>query len=143
MPCREHLSQLRQAKDAWQARNVEVRVVTFDQGFILQSYIEETETTWPILIDVKKQLYSAYGLERGSWWKIAGPISILKYLKMMFSGHRPHKPGSDYQQLGGDVLVDPQGIVRYHFASADPHDRPPVNELLQAVDLALTDKNGK
>lgn len=91
---------------------------------------------WPLLLDPDQSLYAAYGMRRGSWWQIYGPGSIWNYLGLMLKRRLPGKPGKDWRQLGGDVLIDPDGIVRLHYISADPHDRPPVKLLLSMVRAA-------
>lgn len=98
-----------------------------------KAYAEETNLPWPLLIDADHLTYKAYGLSRGSAWSIYGPASIWNYLKLILKAGRIHKPGSDYRQLGGDVLIDPDGVVKFYHASDSPHDRPTVESLLAAV----------
>lgn len=124
---------MRQQEAELEALNVRVKVVAFDNDVMALAYVKETGLVWPMLLDSEQQLYKAYGMERGSWWDLYGPASIWKYLRLIFSGQRPGKPGSDWRQLGGDVLIDPEGIVRLHYVSGDPHDRPPVNAILAIV----------
>ena len=89
--------------------------------------------TWPLLSDIDRSLYAAYGMGRADWWSIYGPSSIWHYLKLLASGRRLEKPGSDYRQLGGDVLIDPGGVVRLHFVSDSPHDRPEAETILDLI----------
>ena len=113
---------------------VEVAVVTFDDDFMARSYVQETKLTWPLLIDADRQLYRAYGMERADWWSIIGPRSIWKYVKLIVGKKRAvPAPGSDYRQLGGDVLIDPAGQVRFLHVSESPHDRPAVEQILGHV----------
>ena len=99
-----------------------------------RSYAEQTKLPWPLLVDSDRQLYQAYGMERADWWSIYGPSSIWHYMKLIFGrGRRIEKPGSDYRQLGGDVLIDPAGLVKFHYVSESPHDRPEVQEILDYV----------
>jgi len=52
----------------------------------------------------------------------------------MAQGRRPRtSSGADVRQLGGDVLVDPEGTVRFHHIGSGPAARPPVFELLDVV----------
>lgn len=113
--------------------NVETRVVTFDADFLAMAYVKRMEMTWPLLLDPERQLYEAYGMIRGSWWDIYGLTSIWKYLQLIFRGRLPGRPGKDWQQLGGDILIDPDGIVRLRCISTDPHDRPGVESILNHV----------
>lgn len=104
-----------------------------------KNYVASTGLPWPLLLDHDRELYRGYGLESGSWWQIYNPISILRYIFLILRKRNIGKPGSDYRQLGGDVLVDPDGIVRMHIASETPHDRPSVPDILAVVDQHATD----
>ena len=127
------MTQLRQHELQLKERNVDVAIVTFDADFMTKAYVEQTGLPWPLLVDSDHSVYDAYGMGQGSWWSIYGPVSIWNYLKLIFKGSGIHKPGSDYRQLGGDVLIDPEGIVRFYHGSESPHDRPSVKSLLSAV----------
>ena len=96
-------------------------------------FIRDTELPWPLLVDTHRSLYRAYGMERGSWWQLFGPPAIWIYVKLMAKGRRLHRPGSDVQQLGGDVLIDPAGTVRLHHIGSGPADRPSVAQLLASI----------
>ncbi len=97
------------------------------------AYARETQLSWPLLVDGDRTLYSAYGMERGSWWNIYGPASCWAYLKLLARGRSLRKPGSDVDQLGGDVLIDPDGIVRIHHVGSGPADRPAISTLFDAI----------
>ena len=127
------MAQLRQHEKELEQLGVEVKVVTFDADFMAMDYIRNTSLKWPLLLDSDQELYRAYGMERGSWWAIYNPVVIWGYLKLIFHGRLPGKPGRDWQQLGGDVMVDPEGIVRLHHVSVNPHDRPDVKAMLELV----------
>ena len=124
---------MRQQESRLEELGIEVAVVTFDSSFMAQAYVEQTKLPWPLLVDTDRKLYRAYGMERGDWWSIYGPASIWQYMQLIFfRGRRIEKPGSDYRQLGGDVLIDPDGRVRFHHVSTSPHDRPTVEAILAA-----------
>ncbi len=99
-----------------------------------KAYVESLEMNWPLLLDPQQILYGAYSMVRGSWWDIYGLPSIANYLKLIFRGRLPGKPGKDWRQLGGDILIDPNGIVRLHYVSSGPHDRPSIETILAAVE---------
>ena len=116
---------MREQQDRLQEFGIEVAVVTFDADFMARSYVEQTRLPWPLLIDRERKLYRAYGMEQADWWSIYGPASIWHYIKLIFGrGRRIEKPGSDFRQLGGDVLIDPTRQVSFHYVSESPHDRP-------------------
>ncbi len=115
-----------------------VLVVTFQSGFLERAYVDETGLHWPLLIDESRDLYRAYGMERGRAWNVFGPRSLWVYLKLIFRGRRPRAASADPWQLGGDVLVDPQGTVRLHHIGSGPADRPEVETILNIVRRAET-----
>ena len=130
------MSQLRQREAELDELDVRVKVITFDADFLAMAYVKKTNLTWPLLQDPEQELYKAYGMTHANWWSIYGLPSIWRYLKLMFRGHMPGKPGKDWSQLGGDVLIDPSGIVRLHHVSTSPHDRPSIGTLLATVENA-------
>lgn len=114
--------------------NIQVSIITFDDDFMAKSYVKNTQIDFPLLLDEPgEKTYNAYGMQRANWWALYNPLSILKYIYLILTGTRPGKPGKDWNQLGGDVLVDPNGVVRYHYASQSPHDRPSVDTILETV----------
>ena len=100
------------------------------------AYIKQTKMQWPMLLDPDMDSYKAYGMEISGWWGLINPVAIWKYVWLILKGTPPGKPGKDYRQLGGDVLIDPEGVVKLHYVSNDPHDRPSVQSILEAVDGA-------
>jgi len=111
-----------------------VVVVTFDNPFLCRAYIEETGLAWPLLIDEKRDLYRAYGMLRASLLDVWGPASWMAYLRELGKGQVLKRPGADVMQRGGDVLIDPEGILRLHHIGRGPADRPGVDELLAVID---------
>ena len=69
-----------------------------------------------------------------SLWDIWGPKTWWVYLREMMKGAKLIKSEGDISQRGGDVLIDPAGIVSLHHIGAGPADRPPVERLLLRID---------
>jgi len=112
--------------------NIKVGVVTFEAGFLARGYIEETGLDWPLLLDESRQLYRAYGMLETGFWDLWGFATWKAYIREILKGRRPKSSSGDIHQRGGDVLIDPQGIVRLHRVGSGPADRPPVEEILEA-----------
>jgi alkyl hydroperoxide reductase subunit AhpC len=108
-------------------------VVTFEAGYFAQQYVQETGITWPLLIDETKKVYHDYGMLTASFLDIWGPSSMWAYMKELCHGRLPKKSHGDIAQRGGDVLIDPQGIVRLHHVGKGPADRPPVAEIVNVL----------
>ena len=113
--------------------NVDVCVVTFDAGPMAMAYVQDTQLAWPLLVDQDRVLYKAYGMYSGKSWDIYGPAAIGIYLRLLLRGRVLQRQGSDVRQLGGDVLIDPRGIVRSHYVGVGPADRPEISTLLEPI----------
>ena len=72
-------------------------------------------------------------MTKGSWWALGSPLRITRYLADIFSGAIPGKKGKDIRQLGGDIVIDPDGIIRLFHPSQHPHDRPRASEITELV----------
>lgn len=108
-------------------------VVTFEDGPMARLYAAETELDWPLLVDEDRSLYRAFGMGRGTWWDVWGPSTWWAYLREASRGRLPGASTGDPDQLGGDVVLDPDGQVRLHHVGRGPADRPSVGRLLDLV----------
>jgi peroxiredoxin len=124
---------LREQEHWFNEHDVKVVIVTFEGGFFARQYTAETGTDWTLLIDESRQLYREYNMLHASFWDIWQPKTWLVYLREILKGNKPKQSSGDISQRGGDVLVDPGGIVRLHHVGQGPGDRPPVREIQQAV----------
>jgi alkyl hydroperoxide reductase subunit AhpC len=52
----------------------------------------------------------------------------------MFQGWKWRGIQGDSRQLGGDFIVDQQGIIRMAYRSHDPTERPKIEEIIQVLD---------
>lgn len=107
--------------------------VTFQPPELGQAYIEESGWPWPMLVDTKRALYAAYSMPRGGFGAIWGPASWWGFLQLIVKGRRLMRPVGDVYQLGGDVLIDPNGAVRLHHVARTPVDRPEVETILRRI----------
>lgn len=107
-------------------------MVTFEAAPLARAYVEETAPPWPVLIDEKREVYRSYGMFAGKLWDVWGPASWWAYLKELAAGRLPKSTRADTLQLGGDILIDPSGVVRFHHVGSGPADRPSIDTLLQA-----------
>ena len=124
---------MRQHEKELKGLNVNVVVVTFEADFFARSYMEETKLTWPLLVDADRKLYNTYGMLSAGFWDIWGPKSWWAYLKEICKGRLPRKPTGDISQRGGDVLIDPTGVVKFHHVGKGPADRPAIDNVLSII----------
>jgi len=113
--------------------------VTFDEPEAVRSgLLAGLEVPYPVLVDREREAYREWGLRRSS---VAGvwldPRLWARYASLLLRGERLRRPGSDTLQLGGDFVVDREGVVVYSRPQ-ERDDRPPVGELLGALRRAST-----
>ena len=113
--------------------SLNVLAVTFESLVAAKAYVRATDLGFPVLIDESRGLYRSYGMDQGTWWNVYGLRSWWIYLKLFAKGRRMGKPQGSFRQLGGDVLIDPQGIVRMHHVANGPADRRSVESILARV----------
>ena len=117
---------------------IRVLVVTFEDQAGAAEYVTDTGVRWPILVDGRRELYRAYGLQRAKWFHLVGPRTLFAYAKEAFRGTFPRRPVADTTQQGGDVLIDPDGVVRFHHVGAGSGYRPTVAQILEARRSSVT-----
>jgi peroxiredoxin len=123
------VAQLCHHQDELEQPGVTVLIVSFGALPAAQAWLEETCSPFRLLLDPERRAYQAYGLERSLLrsWNLR---TIVHYVRLLASGRRWRGIQGDSAQLGGDFVVDQQGILRLAYCSHDPTDRPPVEDLL-------------
>ena len=112
--------------------DVRTVVVTFEPATRARVYLDENEISWPVLVDETRQVYRAYDMLAWRFWDVWGPQTWWAYLKELARGRVPTPSDADTLQLGGNVLIDPDGVVRFRHVGKGPADRPAVATLFRA-----------
>lgn len=123
------------AFDGFRKADAEVLLVVQAAPVMLTVFLRDHPLPFPAVSDPNRAAYHAFGLERTTWARMFRPRALLGYLRLMFRGWGLRRPvaGEDVLQLGGDFILDAEGRLTYAYRSADPADRPGVDELLRAV----------
>lgn len=79
---------------------------------------------FPYYVDEEKKLYKYYGLFKAGFWDLWGVRTWVTYVHLLLKGWKIVKSTSDIYQRGGDVLIDPHGVIRLHHIGRGPADRP-------------------
>ncbi len=118
-----------------------VFVVHDEPELIRETMLADLDVPFPVLVDLDREAYTAWGLGRASLATIfLDPKVWRTYAKALGNGERLRRGGRDTLQLGGDFVVDAHGAVAY--ARPQRRDaRPPVGELLEVVE-GLPDRSG-
>ena len=116
--------------DSFRTFNARAVVITFGAAPLARAWLEQTGAPFTILLDPSRVAYRAYAVDSSlvrSW----GPKTIWAYAQLLLRGRRWRGIQGDSGQLGGDFVVDPNGVLRFAYRSRDPSDRPSVQSLLE------------
>jgi|TARA_Y100000588_G_scaffold303996_1_gene326666 hypothetical protein len=122
---------LQQQLDLLNKLEVRVLAVTFESIEAARIYAEEMDIPWPVVVDKERSLYREYGCQRSSWRHLLGWSTMKTYFREALAGRWPRWPVSDTVQQGGDILIDPFGLVRFVHVGKGPGDRPDVADIIK------------
>ena len=125
--------QLQQRSNELTRRGVEVLIVTFETPTQARDYMLETGCTWPVVSDQTRHLFYMYGMRRAKLRHLWGWATVKAYFGEARRGYWPRWPVSDTKQQGGDVLIDPDGMIDFVHVGLGPADRPSVGDILSRV----------
>ncbi len=129
MHCLKHAVQVHQSKSEFEALGTQVLIIGFQETQVSRQWLERSGVSFPFLMDLDREVYRAYGLGR-SIWRSWHPRNLWSYFKKMLAGQGLPRITADPNQMGGDFIVDRNGVVRLAYFSDDPTDRPDVEHLL-------------
>lgn len=127
-----------QRKEDFDTLGTRIAIITFGSELGARTWQNETGAPFKILLDPERLAYDAYGLEHSllrSW----SPKTILTYMRLILNGRKWRGIQGDSGQLGGDILIDKNGIVQLAYRSHDTADRPPVDLLLSILNRSAAD----
>lgn len=108
-------------------------LVTFTHQRNLRGYRGRFRIPYPVVTDESRATYRAYGLGRGSLWRLWGPPTWKVYARLLRKGAHLQRPKEDTLQLGGDFVIGRDGRFAFEHPSKGPDDRPPIDDLIAAV----------
>lgn len=122
-------------------------LVTFTTPDQITAYQRRRNLPFPILVDEQREVYDAYGMGRGSFLDVWGWRAFRRYWQILRpSGpgdrHDLHQATEDTRQLGGDIVITPDGRLSWAHWSVRSTDRPSVDEIVRAVsDASSTERS--
>jgi AhpC/TSA antioxidant enzyme len=107
----------------------------------LDRMVRGVDWPWPILLDRDHTAYERFGLGRAPLTELLKPSGWMRgYVREVREGNVRgavlSRPGRDMLQLGGDFVIDADGIVALAHPSAEIDDREPVGALVRALEKA-------
>lgn len=112
-----------------------VLVLSFTPPERVKTYIERYPQPFPVASDPGMRAYRAFALGRAGVGSFFRPKVIWHFLKLMFSGWMPRKPGKgeDVLQLGGDFILDREQRLVYAHPSGEASDRPKASAIVEQL----------
>lgn len=111
-----------------------IAVITFAAPERLGAYRDHLNVPFYILTDVERTLYRLLGAERGTNRQVWSLGTLRMYARLLRKGRHLQRPTEDVHQLGADAVVGRNGVLRYLSLPATPDARPPISELVEALD---------
>lgn len=107
-------------------------IITFASSAKAARALQPWLPFFEVWVDPEREAYRAWGL--GSrWLGLLNPGTVRLYARLLLHGRRWRPHQWDVTQLGGDAVLDANGVVRLWHAERTPDDRPPIEALIQAV----------
>ena len=93
----------------------------------------------PLLVDTRREAYRAAGTKIATFGELLGPRMIARGARRMLAQrvHQGRTVGHP-AQLGGVLVVMPDGSIPYAHLSDDASDNPPNDEVLNALRQAVS-----
>jgi peroxiredoxin len=128
------LAQLRQAQGRFEQAKTQIVVVGMGNPVEAQQFKKEMSLKFPMLCDSGTQSYTAANLGQIQVKEELKPRNILALLRELFRGNRGGKIVGKVRQLGGAIIVDTGGVVRYSYRSRSASDNAEVKTLFKVVE---------
>jgi peroxiredoxin len=123
------------AKDAerFKEKNVTLAVIGSGDPGHFSEFREKTGYDGMLFSDPSLKAFSLLGFSK-SLMGFMSIRSVIRAASALTQGHRQGSIQGSTLQLGGAIVIDASGAVRYFFAGSKAGDHPDVDEVLKAVE---------
>ena len=118
-----------------------MRLAVIGQGTPEQArhFSETQQIDLELLVDRKREAYRAAGAKIATFAELLGPRIVARGARRsLATGVRQGRTVGHSAQLGGVLVVMPDGSIPYAHLADDASDNPPNEEVLRAVRQALS-----
>lgn len=119
--------------EEFEAKGASIAAIGMGLPEMAAHFRRHQDISFPLLVDHTKQTYRALEMKKGNLWDVVGPQNWMRYAKGILSGHGVDTPKQDPLQMGGVIVVDTDGAVRYEFRAEASRDNPPIDDVLAAL----------
>ncbi len=133
--CRKHAVEIWSKREQYEKGGAKIYFVGNGARFMIKSFKEDLGIQdAPVYTDPSLVSFRASGFKRG-FLAALGPRAVANAIKAVAEGHAQggmyQKDQGDLWQLGGILVVKPEGKVGYHFISSAAGDYSPENDIDQ------------
>ena len=124
---------MRAHEQAFLNRGANLAAVGLGDRLYARAFREETGITFPLLIDEKREAYSAMELKSANLFHLLRRDNAESRARAKAAGHSQHKLGRNPFQLGGSFVFGPGDVDRFSHRSETFGDNAPMEALLAAL----------
>ena len=137
--CRIYVSQLDRERERFDEAGVRLAVVGQGRPEQAARFKEKQKLDLPLYADEQRLSYKAGGMKKATFGELVGPGVLAKGIRgaakeRVVQGRFVGHPA----QLGGVLIVNPDGSIPYTHLSEDAGDNPPPDEVLEAARAAAS-----
>jgi len=125
--------QLHRIRDELQALGADLFIIGNGAPHFARAFREDLGITTPVYADPSLRTYRLLRFKRAAKDTILSLKTYGAALRALRQGFRQGRVQGDAWQLGGVLVVGPDGTLAYRHASATAGDHPPVAEVLDAL----------
>ena len=114
------------------AKNNELVIIVNVSPHFIKTFKEDLKIDIPIYTDPSRKSYEAAGLKRSVIGSI-GPQALMNLLKNFVKGTKGAELQGDPWQLGGTLVINPQGRILFHFVSRVNGERAQIDDILRVL----------
>lgn len=130
--CRAHAAQVWLDREKYEKNGAKIVFIGNGNSNYIDFFKEDLKIQGaPVFTDPSLKSFQAAGFKRG-FLAALGPKSLMAGIKMFRDGQRQgaySKETGDLWQMGGVLVVRPNGTVAYHYISQLLGDYPPENDI--------------
>lgn len=128
------MAEVQSRRHEFEAAGSNVIIISFGKKDGAERWLETSGCSFPMYLDRERNLYQKFSLPKSmkQVWTIK---SMTHYAEYVRQGRKffNSEEGDDPHQLGGDFVVNKNGVVRFIYRSKSPMDRPALDDLLAVL----------
>lgn len=139
--CREIAVDLHRERRSFEEIDVELAVIGHGSAAHAADFRRLQNVDLPLLVDPDRSVYKLAGAKVATLKELIGPRQVLRGLRATIMSRLRQGSIAVHQgrilghaaQLGGVLVIAPDGTVRYAYLSEESGDNPPAREVLAAA----------